>query len=74
MRRLPCLIAAGVAASPAAAWAAGALDGPVTKQATNVTAIALEYGFTHLGRFSEFYKTAFGMLPSESLRERNGRA
>ena len=46
---------------------------PASKVA-NVTAIALEYGFTHLGRFSEFYKTAFGMLPSESLRERNGRA
>ncbi len=37
-------------------------------QVANVTAVALEYGFTHLGRFSEFYKAAFGVLPSESLR------
>lgn len=36
----------------------------------NVTAVALEYGFTHLGRFSEFYKATFGMLPSESLKKR----
>lgn len=39
----------------------------------NVTAIALEYGFTHLGRFSELYKTAFGLLPSESLKARQPR-
>lgn len=37
---------------------------------SNVTVVALEYGFTHLGRFSEFYKTTFGMLPSESLKMR----
>lgn len=42
---------------------------PASK-AANVTAVALEYGFTHLGRFSEFYKSAFGRLPSESLKER----
>lgn len=36
----------------------------------NVTAVALEYGFTHLGRFSELYRAAFGRLPSESWRER----
>lgn len=41
---------------------------------TNVTAAALEYGFTHLGRFSEFYKTTFGLLPSESLKMRQGQA
>ena len=40
----------------------------------NVTAVALEYGFTHLGRFSEFYKSTFGMLPSESLKERQTRS
>lgn len=34
----------------------------------NVTAVAMEYGFYHLGRFSEFYKTTYGKLPSESLR------
>jgi AraC-like DNA-binding protein len=36
----------------------------------NITAVAMDYGFTHLGRFSECYKTAFGMLPSESLKQR----
>lgn len=39
----------------------------------NVTAVALDYGFTHLGRFSELYKSAYGILPSESLKERQGR-
>jgi len=39
-------------------------------QVANITAVALDYGFTHLGRFSEFYKSTFGMLPSVSLKER----
>lgn len=39
----------------------------------NITAIALDYGFTHLGRFSEIYKATYGMLPSESLRKRQSR-
>ena len=36
----------------------------------NVTAVALDYGFTHLGRFSECYKATFGMLPSDALKRR----
>lgn len=40
----------------------------------NVTAVALDYGFTHLGRFSEFYKATFGILPSESLKARQAKA
>jgi AraC-like DNA-binding protein len=36
----------------------------------NVTAVAMDYGFYHLGRFSEFYKTTYGILPSQSLRGR----
>ncbi len=39
----------------------------------NITAVALDYGFTHLGRFSESYREAFGLLPSESLKERHAR-
>lgn len=34
----------------------------------NVTEIALEYGFSHLGRFSSDYRKAFGELPSETMR------
>lgn len=40
-------------------------------QVANVTAVALDYGFTHLGRFSELYKARFGSLPSETLRARS---
>lgn len=36
----------------------------------SVTAVALDYGFTHLGRFAELYKSSFGVLPSESLKGR----
>ena len=36
----------------------------------NVTAVALDYGFTHLGRFSEFYRSTYGVLPSDALRGR----
>ncbi|GAA0788954.1 AraC family transcriptional regulator [Marinobacterium sediminicola] len=36
----------------------------------NVTEIALDYGFTHLGRFSSEYRKMFGELPSETLRQR----
>lgn len=46
---------------------------PSSKMA-NVTAVAIDYGFTHLGRFSEFYKATFGILPSVSLKERQARA
>lgn len=37
--------------------------------ARNVTEIALDYGFTHLGRFSSDYRKMFGELPSETLRQ-----
>ncbi|HBN8234864.1 TPA: AraC family transcriptional regulator [Pseudomonas aeruginosa] len=38
----------------------------------NVTALALDFGFAHLGRFAEQYRRQFGELPSETLRRRAG--
>lgn len=35
---------------------------------TSVTAIALDHGFSHLGRFSSQYRRQYGELPSETLR------
>jgi len=35
---------------------------------TTVTAVALRYGFEHLGRFAGAYRRAFGEAPSETLR------
>lgn len=34
----------------------------------SVTEIALDYGFLHLGRFSENYRLLFGELPSETFK------
>jgi AraC-like DNA-binding protein len=35
---------------------------------TNVTTIALQWGFTHLGRFAQDYRRRFGEAPSQTLR------
>ena len=40
---------------------------------TDVTTVALRHGFTHLGRFSAYYQSAFGELPSTTLRRRRPR-
>lgn len=36
----------------------------------NVTEVALDFGFMHLGRFSSEYRKMFGELPSETLKKR----
>ncbi|KRW59620.1 AraC family transcriptional regulator [Pseudomonas sp. TTU2014-080ASC] len=36
----------------------------------NVTELALEYGFLHLGRFSQIYRQQFAELPSETFKRR----
>ncbi|MHC6225718.1 AraC family transcriptional regulator [Pseudomonas sp. X10] len=36
----------------------------------SLTELALDYGFLHLGRFSESYRQQFGELPSETLKRR----
>jgi transcriptional regulator GlxA family with amidase domain len=35
---------------------------------TQVTRVALRHGFSHLGRFSAFYQSTFGEVPSATLR------
>ena len=40
---------------------------------TDVTQVALKYGFSHLGRFSAYYRSTFGELPSETARRRKFR-
>ena len=37
----------------------------------NVTQVASEHEFFHFGRFSQYYRTLFGELPSETLRTVN---
>lgn len=38
--------------------------------AETVTSIAFDCGFAHLGRFSKFYKSSYGVAPSETLKQR----
>jgi transcriptional regulator GlxA family with amidase domain len=35
-----------------------------------VTSAARRWGFSHLGRLSKLYREKYGILPSESLRQR----
>lgn len=36
----------------------------------SLTEVALDYGFLHLGRFSESYRLQFGELPSQTIKHR----
>jgi AraC-like DNA-binding protein len=38
----------------------------------SVTTLAVQWGFCHLGRFSEGYRKRYGETPSETLRRRRG--
>jgi transcriptional regulator GlxA family with amidase domain len=40
-------------------------------QHNNVTTIAVQWGFCHLGRFSVEYRKRYGERPSETLRRRH---
>lgn len=35
---------------------------------TKVTDVALRWGFTHFGRFSQLYRTRYGLLPRDTLK------
>ncbi|NLZ12221.1 MAG: AraC family transcriptional regulator [Alcaligenaceae bacterium] len=37
-----------------------------TSPGANVTTIALDHGFGHLGRFSAYYRERFGELPRDT--------
>ncbi|EIK95736.1 AraC family transcriptional regulator [Pseudomonas sp. M47T1] len=46
-----------------------------TCKVRSLSELAMDYGFLHLGRFSESYRKQFGELPSDTLkRRRNGLA
>ncbi|WP_269744634.1 helix-turn-helix domain-containing protein [Rhodococcus sp. AW25M09] len=38
-----------------------------TPDGTSVTEVATRWGFFHLGRFSQFYRSEFGLSPSQTL-------
>jgi AraC family ethanolamine operon transcriptional activator len=40
---------------------------------TNVTSVAMRFGFLHLGRFASFYQKTYGELPSLTMARALGR-
>jgi len=44
-----------------------------SRETGNVTSVAMDWGFTHLGHFARDYRAKFGELPSETLRGRPSR-
>lgn len=40
----------------------------IEQRPTNVTAVAIEHGFVHMGRFAAQYRRQYGCSPSETLR------
>jgi AraC-like DNA-binding protein len=45
----------------------------MTANGRDVTSVALQLGFCHVGRFAQLYRQAFGEAPSESLRQASRR-
>jgi AraC-like DNA-binding protein len=45
----------------------------MTANGRDVTSVALQFGFCHVGRFAQLYRQAFGEAPSESLRRASRR-
>jgi AraC-like DNA-binding protein len=45
----------------------------MTANGRDVTSVALQLGFCHVGRFAQLYRQAFGETPSESLRRASRR-
>lgn len=41
----------------------------LTSESGSVTSIAMQWGFSHMGRFSAEYKTKFGESPNQTLRK-----
>jgi len=45
----------------------------MTTNTRDVTSVALQIGFSHVGRFAQLYRQAFGETPSESVRRASRR-
>ncbi|MCC7319882.1 MAG: AraC family transcriptional regulator [Rubellimicrobium sp.] len=63
------------ATTPLAFWRDARLDRvradlTAAPPGTRVTDVALRWGFTHFGRFSEMFRARFGITPREALRDR----
>jgi transcriptional regulator GlxA family with amidase domain len=56
------------------AWLGVRLDAARSKLSSdtncNVTRVATECGFGHLGRFASYYRERIGVLPSETAQQR----
>ncbi|WP_422928269.1 helix-turn-helix domain-containing protein [Singulisphaera sp. PoT] len=60
-------------ACPFIATSLGSGSGPRSRGAADLTALALELGFSSHGHFSDTFRREFGRTPSEVRRESNPR-